>query len=72
MNDEIAQALLQYIGENLQTESGYLTPQPSTSVEIVGLIDKIAELRGISKDENGHDFNQIMHMLELEQEANQQ
>lgn len=45
--------LLQYIAENSETESVFLDPYPRTSVEIIGLLDKIAELRGISKEDNG-------------------
>jgi len=69
MDKTIAQELLQYIGENLQTESKFLTPNPSVSVGVIGLLDKIAELRGISKDQNGHDFNEVLHIIELEAES---
>jgi hypothetical protein len=51
--------LLQYIAENLETESSFLSPEPQTNVEVVGLLDKIAELRGIPPDENGMEFNAI-------------
>ncbi len=52
--------LLVYISENLNTESLFETPNPSTSVEVIGLLDKIAELREISQEENGIEFNEIM------------
>ena len=52
--------LMKYIANNLQTENSFLTPQPTTSVEVVGLLDKIAELRGVSKEKNGNEFNIIM------------
>ena len=52
--------LLKYIANNLETESMFLTTTPQTSVEVVGLLDKIAELRGISKEENGMEFNTIL------------
>ena len=55
--------LLQYIAENSNTESVFLDPYPETSVEIIGLLDKIAELRGISKKDNGLEFNQIIDRL---------
>ena len=52
--------LMKYIANNLQTENSFLTSQPTTSVEVVGLLDKIAELRGVSKEKNGIEFNIIM------------
>ena len=63
MNKEIAQELLTYIANNLQTESTFLTPHPLTTIEVIGLLDKIAELRGISEEENGIEFNSIMDNL---------
>lgn len=60
MNKEIAQKLLTYIANNLKTESSFLTPYPATTVEVIGLLDKIAELRSISEEENGIEFNSIM------------
>lgn len=55
--------LLKYIAQNMWTESLYQTANPSTHVEISGLLDKIAELRGISEDANGEEFNQICDQL---------
>lgn len=52
--------LLQYIASNLETESSFLTPYPTTSVEVIGLLNKIAELRGISEEQNGIEFDIIM------------
>jgi len=63
MNNEIAQQLLTYIGNNLETESRFLTPYPSTTINVIGLLDKIAELRGITEEENGIEFNEIMDIL---------
>ena len=57
--------LLQYIAENSKTESVFLNPYPETSVEIIGLLDKIAELRGISKEDNGIEFNEIIDTLTI-------
>ncbi len=57
--------LLKYIAQNLERESGFLTPFPMTSVEVKGLLDEIARLRGISREENGVEFNQIMDELGL-------
>ena len=56
--------LLKYIAENLEMESRFLTTNPNVNVEVIGLLDKIAELRGISKEENGIEFNSIMDSLE--------
>ena len=56
--------LLKYIAENLEMESRFLTTNPNVNVEVIGLLDKIAELRGISKEENGIEFNFIMDSLE--------
>lgn len=57
--------LLQYIAENNYTESVFLTPNPTTSIEVTGLLDKIAELRGISKRDNGIEFNEIADKLHI-------
>lgn len=56
--------LLKYIAENLEMESRFLTTNLNVNVEVIGLLDKIAELRGISKEENGIEFNFIMDSLE--------
>lgn len=56
--------LLTYIAQNMRTESIFLTPNPSTTVEIIGLLDKIAELRELSKEENGKEFNSICDKIE--------
>ena len=56
--------LLKYIAENLEMKSRFLTTTPSANVEVIGLLDKIAELRGISKEDNGKEFNSIMDSLE--------
>ena len=65
MNDKTALELLKYIADNLQTESIFLTPHPESSIEFIGLMDKIAELRGISKESNGIQFNEIMDRKEI-------
>ena len=59
MNDKFKELLI-YIADNIETESSFLSPHPTTSVEIIGLLDKIAELRGITKEENGQEFNSIL------------
>lgn len=56
--------LLKYIAQNNFTESKFLSPSPQTNIEVIGLLDKIAELRGISYIENGEEFNNICDNLE--------
>lgn len=64
MNNKIANELIEYIANNLITESIFSTPYPTTSVEVIGLLDKIAQLRGIDKIENGKQFNTILDKIE--------
>ena len=61
--DKKFKELLKYIAENMEEESKFVSPDPETSIEIVGLLDKIAELRGISREKNGKEFNQIVDNL---------
>ena len=56
--------LLEYIAQNHFTESIFLSPNPQVNIEVIGLLDKIAELRGISYIENGREFNNICDNLE--------
>ena len=63
MNDQIAHELLLYIAKNIQTESAFLYPYPTTTIEIIGLLDKIAELRNIEVETNGDEFNEIIEDL---------
>jgi hypothetical protein len=56
--------LLKYIAQNNETESRFLSPNPQSNVEIIGLLDEIARLRGITKEENGREFNSICDALE--------
>lgn len=63
MNDLEAKELLVFIANNLQVESAFLTPNPQATVDVISLLDKIAELRGISEEQNGIEFNQIMEDL---------
>lgn len=55
--------LLEYIAQNHFTESRFLSPSPQVNIEVIGLLDKIAELRGISYIENGEEFNNICDNL---------
>ena len=60
MNDKIALELLEYIVDNMFLESPFLSPHTNTHIELIGLLDKIAELRGISKEQNGREFNSVI------------
>ena len=51
--------LLKYIAKNNWTESVFLSPIPQTNIEVIGLLNKIAELRGITLEENGKEFISI-------------
>ena len=63
--EKIWEELLSYIAKNMETESNFLAPINNTNVEIIGLLDKIAELRGISKEQNGKEFNEICDKLQI-------
>lgn len=56
--------LLEYIAQNNFTESVFSSPRPQINIEVIGLLNKIAELRGISYIENGEEFNSICDNLE--------
>ena len=56
--------LMIYIAKNVEMSSRFLSPIRTASIEAVGLLDKIAELRGISSEQNGIEFNQICDELE--------
>jgi hypothetical protein len=59
------QELLTHIAETMQTESSFLSSKPITTVEVISLLDKIADLRGINRDSNGLEFNEICNNLNL-------
>ena len=63
--ENIWKELLTYLAKNMETESKFLTTRPITSVEITGLLDKIAELRGITPKTNGEEFNNICDELNI-------
>ena len=56
--------LLKYIAQNNWTEPPFLSPMPQTNIEVIGLLDKIAELREITPKENGEEFNSICDAIE--------
>ena len=64
MTEEDYKELFKYIAQNQETESALLTPYPSTTIELKGLLDKIAEIRGISKEDNGRQYNTVCDELE--------
>lgn len=61
--DDKFKELLKYIAQNMWTESKFMYANPSTHVEISGLLDKIAELREIEEETNGEEFNRICDQL---------
>ena len=60
--------LLKYIAQNNYSEDSYLSPFPTHVVECIGLLNKIAELRGISEEQNGEEFNTIVDSIEPEED----
>lgn len=46
-------ALVTWIGQNVETESGFLTPYPGSTVNAHALLDEIHELSGIPKETLG-------------------
>ena len=65
MDDKIAKELLTFIAKTMETESRFLSNQPSTTVEVISLLDEIARLRGLDKNENGKQFNEIADSLRV-------
>ena len=65
MDDKTAKELLAFIARTMKTESRFLTHNPSTTVEVISLLDEIARLRGIDKNENGKQFNEIADSLRV-------
>lgn len=57
--------LLTFIAKNNHMDSPFLYAGPlGASVDVTSLLEKIAELRGISNKENGKEFNEICDNLE--------
>ena len=56
--------LFTFLSKNLEVESVFLTPFPDASINLISLLDKIADLRGISHRENGEEFNEVMNKLQ--------
>lgn len=63
MSEKVRLELLKYISLHNETESRFLTANPNTYIEVIGLLDKIAELSGIEPLQNGRDFNKIANEL---------
>lgn len=51
MTHEQVVELVRWIGKHARTESRFLTPYPSTSVDAHSLLDKLHELTGIAKED---------------------
>lgn len=49
--DEKLERLVKYIKDNSEGESIFLTPCPSYSVESTGLLDEIADIFDVDKEE---------------------
>lgn len=55
--------LLTYIAQNVGKEPAFLNPTTLRYVEIIGLLDEIAKLRGVSKEDNDREYNQLADSL---------
>jgi len=64
MNKQTAHELLLYIAKNIQTESAFLSPHSTMTIETIELLDKIAKLRNIDIETNDTEFNEIMKNLQ--------
>ncbi len=56
--------LLEYIANNLSVSSPYMYVDQYATIDVDGLLEEIAQLRGISNEENGAQFNAIMNSIE--------
>lgn len=62
MNKEIdLTKLIKWIAANLEVESAFLSPRPSASIEVVSLINKIAELTEMDKEVLGQMLNEHLN-----------
>ena len=62
-NKEVTR-LLTFIANNLKMESGFLTPTPKANIDVVKLIDEIADIQGVEGETLGIEFNRIMDKIE--------
>ena len=62
-SDCLFKELMICIAKNVYTESIFLSPDSNSYIDVIILLDKIAELRGISNEENGLEFNEIIDNL---------
>jgi len=51
--------LLKYLVLNTNQSSPFLSPEITHTLDLYPLLDKIAELRGITPEENGKQYNAI-------------
>lgn len=56
--------LLEYIARNREVESIFSSPTPQLKIEVIGLLDAIADLREIEKEANGLEFNNICDKID--------
>lgn len=63
MNQKVMR-LIEYIAENAEPKSIFLTPIPAYSVEACGLLDKIADLWQLEKSEVGTILDQTQKKTE--------
>lgn len=70
MTQEEVNELFKWIALNVSTSSPFLSPVKEYTVDAIGLLDKIAEIRGIDKIENGKQFNQIADAIAKEKRQN--
>lgn len=59
MNDKAVQELFQFLIENHQNNA-FLSPFVQPTIDLFDLLDKIADIRGISHEQNGMEYNQAL------------
>tara|TARA_R110002020_G_scaffold148076_8_gene323939 strand:- start:6888 stop:7094 length:207 start_codon:yes stop_codon:yes gene_type:complete len=64
MTEKEVTRLLTFIANNLEVKSGFLTPTPKANIDVVNLIDEIADIQGVEKEVLGIEFNNIMDKIE--------
>ena len=64
MTDKEVTRLLTFIAKNLEAESGFLIPTPKANIDVVDLIDEIADIQGVEGETLGIEFNNIMDKIE--------
>mgnify|MGYP003405018158 CR=1 FL=1 len=62
MNDKAVQELFQFLIENHQNNT-FLSPLAQPTIDLFDLLDKIADIRGISHEQNGMEYNQALENI---------